>query len=252
MAKKRNRKKPRKGSRVTASPRQDKGRSQDRGTPVSPTPDSSEELIYNTIMNAPFEISPVITIANLLISTGISLGLPENTCVYTCLIMSEALAHYHINSQLEAVTVDIKTETAESRYGPKDDSWYIGRLFKGHSVLVIPELQRFIDPTAGQFDEVRDLGLARRPVMGTIPSGGNTLGYMPLPVARANLIMIYKPTPDARDAWQHPEHNDPKTKASIRQFGTDVADAALNLFREYRPDVITRSPHAGIRRFGIQ
>ena len=234
---------------MTASTRRQGSRSQQGGTASSAALEANRERTRNAIVNAPLDINPVIAIANLLIGNTVSLGMPENSCVYTCLVMRHTLELYQIDSHFEAVTVTVETVTDKNRYGPQNHSWYIGSLFHGHAVLVMPTPQRFIDPTVGQFDEIIELELAATPVMGRIPLGGANLGFIPLCLPRENHTVTYLPHPRERDAWRHPEHDEPDVVDMIHEFGQDFADSALDCFRQYRPEVITQSPHPGIRQF---
>lgn len=209
-----------------------------------PVSESRSSLTANTVFSAPIDVAPVTTVACHLLAKSSSLGIPSNSCVVTCLLIRHALACYRIASHLEAVTVCIQVGTATKKYGPGNGPWYQGSRFKGHAVLVVPSIGMFLDPTIGQFPEVRAAGLKELPFLGRLPIKGSNLGTEPFGLPRKGHILAYIPYPNARNAWRHPSLYTSKVVASFAQLGEDIASEVFDMFRQYRPEIIQKSPHA--------
>ena len=135
-------------------------------------------------------------------------------------------------------------------YGPRGGPWYDGSRFKGHVVLVVPSIRKLLDPTIGQFSEVRDAGLADLPFLAELPAKASNLGAFPLVTRRPGHTLTYQPHPSARDGWHHGDLDEPGAVAEFARHGQDIACEVFNLCRQHRPEVIVESPHLRIRELG--
>ena len=201
-------------------------------------------------MGAPIEAAPVTAVACHLLVKSTNIGIPSNACVTMCLVIHHALACYRIKSLVEAVTIHIDVGTEANVYGPHGGPWYDGSRFRGHAVLVIPSIGMLLDPTIGQFSEVRDAGLGELPFLAELPVKDSNLGAVPLATPRDGHTLVYHPHPSARDAWRHPSLDEPEAVAEFTRLGQDIACEVFEMFRRNRPEVIVGSPHVRIRELG--
>ena len=212
--------------------------------------DFRSELTANTIITAPIEAAPVTAVACHVLDKAARLDVPSNTCVTTCLAIQHALRCFGIESLVEAVAIGIDVGTEANVYGPGDGPWYEQDRFKGHAVLVIPSIGMLLDPTIGQFPEVRGAGLEEQPFLAKLPGEVPDLGGLPLEKPRKGHTLIYIPQPSARDAWRHTSLEEPEVAAGLARFGQGIACEVFDMFRQNRPQIISESPHMRIRELG--
>ena len=141
-------------------------------------------------------------VTHVTLKRGRDLGISANSCIAICLMINRALAHYEIDSHLEAVTVEIQDDSNRVRYGPSSGCWYVGEKFLGHSVAVIPSLHTLVDPTIQQFSEVRNADSSGAPVIARIPWLVTNLGNDSISINMKCYEVSYVPNPGNRDAWR--------------------------------------------------
>ncbi|MEU4089633.1 hypothetical protein [Streptomyces aureus] len=91
---------------------------------------------------------------------------PANICVDACLTLRNAYGQLGVRAELLPVTVAIRKKNGTGTvYGSLTPSW-TGTSWNGHCALVLPDSERFVDPTIEQFDEVRKIGMG--PMVGRV------------------------------------------------------------------------------------
>jgi hypothetical protein len=185
-----------------------------------------------------------------LLWAGISQGTPANICVDACMVLKHAYAQFGINSEVRVV--DLVVEQAGGRrrqFGTPTPTWSgpDGNVFNGHAVLVLPDSDRYVDPTIEQFEVIRRLNmgpLIGKAVAGTGPHvmgrGLLSPGAM-LAVKRGNLTLIYTVAE---------ERYSQELESRLAQYVTDghrragVNNASLALMMLRIPEVIERARKA--------
>ena len=127
-------------------------------------------------------------------------------CVDCCVTVQHALAEYGIASEIQAVGVGIAGPGAEPEVLGGDDTltphYNEDGTFNGHTILVIPDAGRLVDPTIQQFDAIPRTVRAAQPMMAPLPAPGG-LGTAPFVIDRADHFVLYAPLPPPYcDAWQ--------------------------------------------------
>ncbi|MGW2785928.1 hypothetical protein ACWC3X_32540 [Streptomyces populi] len=91
---------------------------------------------------------------------------PANICIDACLTLRNAYGQLGVRAELLPVTVAIRKKNGTGTvYGSLTPSW-TGTSWNGHCALVLPDSERFVDPTIEQFDEVRKIGMG--PMVGKV------------------------------------------------------------------------------------
>lgn len=179
---------------------------------------------------------------------GRDLGIPANSCIPICLMLNRALAHFDIDSHLEAVTIEIEDDSNRVRYGPANGCWYAGERFLGHSVVVIPRIHMLVDPTIQQFSEVSSADSSGAPVIVHIPWLVTDLGNDPISIDMEYYEVTYVPNPANRDAWR--PSLDPARAMwlydSADLHGEDIALEALERIRQH--EFVTDWAHPRIQQ----
>lgn len=135
---------------------------------------------------------------------------PANICVDACLTLRNAYGQLGVRAELLPVTVAIqKKQGAGTLYGSLTPSW-TGAEWNGHCALVLPDSERFVDPTIEQFAEVRKIGMG--PMVGKAALSNREDGSLMEPGAqvvlqRGDLVLTYTvAAPEAlASIVEHPE-----------------------------------------------
>ncbi|MEY2245992.1 hypothetical protein AB8A21_24200 [Streptomyces sp. BF23-18] len=118
---------------------------------------------------------------------------PANICVDACLTLRNAYGQLGVRAELLPVTVAIRKKNGTGTvYGSLTPSW-TGTSWNGHCALVLPDSERFVDPTIEQFDEVRKIGMG--PMVGKV-SMSSRPGWLVEPgtqvmLQRGDLVLAY-------------------------------------------------------------
>lgn len=120
-------------------------------------------------------------------------GRNANVCVDACLLLKRIYSLLGIDARITPVSVVVEPpEGGMSVYG-QNPRWET-RVFAGHCVLWLPQLQRLVDPTIQQFPE---LSRENGPFIGRIGAASQTLpsGELPvgadIPVSRNGTQIMY-------------------------------------------------------------
>ncbi|MFF0190819.1 hypothetical protein [Streptomyces sp. NPDC005244] len=168
---------------------------------------------------------------------------PANICVDACLTLRNAYGQLGVRAELLPVTVAIrKKDGAGTLYGSLTPTW-TGTEWNGHCALVLPDSERFVDPTIEQFDEVRKIGMG--PMVGKVTLSTHEDGSIVEPGAqvmmqRGDLTLTYTVAgPEAlASIVEHPEaiaHADRHRRTGVNTAsltlaalrGEDVRERAL-------------------------
>lgn len=158
-------------------------------------------------------------------------GYTAGHCVDGCITLHYALAEYGIESRVEAIAVRIERGGSGALYssphGPMSDA---DGNFDGHTVLVVPEAGRFVDPTLQQFPEIPNTERDLVPVVARMPSRDG-MGDQALRVYRGDYIVAYLPLPEAmRQAWRNPVNT--SRDADYREAAANLAAMVFAMMRD--------------------
>ncbi|MFE9685833.1 hypothetical protein [Streptomyces sp. NPDC006285] len=172
---------------------------------------------------------------------------PANICIDACLTLRNAYGQLGVRAGLLPVTVAIRQKDgAGTLYGSLTPSW-TGTEWNGHCALVLPDSERFVDPTIEQFNEVRKIGMG--PMVGKVAMSTGRDGSLVEPGAqvmlqRGDLTLTYTVAgPEAlASIVEHPEtiaHAD-----GHRRTGVNTASLMLAALRaEGVRDRAMQAPH---------
>ncbi|MFG2322903.1 hypothetical protein [Streptomyces sp. NPDC048568] len=172
---------------------------------------------------------------------------PANICVDACLTLRNAYGQLGVRAELLPVTVAIRKKNGTGIvYGSLTPSW-TGTSWNGHCALVLPDSERFVDPTIEQFDEVRKIGMG--PMVGKVAMSTRDDDSLVEPGAqvmlqRGDLVLTYTVAgPEAlASIVEHPEaiaHAD-----DHRRTGVNTASLTLAALRaEGVRDRAMQAPH---------
>ncbi|OAR25055.1 hypothetical protein A8W25_28745 [Streptomyces sp. ERV7] len=172
---------------------------------------------------------------------------PANICVDACMTLRNAYGQLGVRAELLPVTVAIqKKDGGGTLYGSLTPRWK-GTEWNGHCALVLPDSERFVDPTIEQFDEVRRVGMG--PMVGKVAMSTREDGSLVEPGAkvmlqRGDLVVTYTVAgPEAlASIVEHPEaiaHAD-----GHRRTGVNTASLTLAALRaEGVRDRAMQAPH---------
>lgn len=176
---------------------------------------------------------------------------PANICVDACQTIRNAYGQLGVRAELLPVSVAIRKKNGTgTSYGSLTPSW-TGTSWNGHCALILPDSERFVDPTIEQFDEVRKIGMG--PMVGKVAMASREDGSLVEPGAqivmqRGDLVMTYTVAgPDAlASIVEHPEviaHVD-----RHRRTGVNTASLTLAALRaEGVRDRAMQAPHQRLR-----
>ncbi|RAJ76943.1 hypothetical protein K377_06112 [Streptomyces sp. PsTaAH-137] len=176
---------------------------------------------------------------------------PANICVDACLTLRNAYGQLGVRAELLPVTVAIRKENGTGTlYGSLTPTWS-GTEWNGHCALVLPDSERFVDPTIEQFSEVRKLGMG--PMVGKVTMSTQEGGSLVQPGAqivmqRGDLVLTYTVAgPEAlASIVEHPEaiaHAD-----GHRRTGVNTASLTLAALRaEGVRERAMQAPHQRLR-----
>jgi hypothetical protein len=184
------------------------------------------EQVHRVLMGAPPEALPLVAVAAVWLWNMSEDGQAAAHCVDGCLTLHYALAEYGIRSSVEAVGLRVHARGRRTEYGNQLGPRYNpDGSFDGHTVLVVPDAGRFIDPTVQQYAEVPSSEKAVLPVMAQLPVRGG-LGSQPLGIDRGDHQVVYLPLPAAqRQAWRSPAVT--ANEADYRPAGEHLAANVL-------------------------
>ncbi|MFD7603120.1 hypothetical protein ACFWAN_21815 [Streptomyces mirabilis] len=171
---------------------------------------------------------------------------PANICVDACLTLRNAYGQLGVRAELLPVTVAIRKKHGTGTvYGSLTPSW-TGTSWNGHCALVLPDSERFVDPTIEQFDEVRKIGMG--PMVGKVSMSSRPGSLMEpgtqVMLQRGDLVLAYTVAgPQAlASIVEHPEaiaHAD-----GHRRTGVNTASLTLAALRaEGVRDRAMQAPH---------
>ncbi|CAM5333346.1 hypothetical protein SALBM135S_09592 [Streptomyces alboniger] len=172
---------------------------------------------------------------------------PANICVDACMTLRNAYGQLGVRAELLPVTVAIRKKNGTGTlYGSLTPTWK-GTEWNGHCVLVLPNSERFVDPTIEQFDEVRKIGMG--PMVGKVAVSSREDGPLVEPGAqvmtqRGDLMITYAVAgPEAlASIVEHPQaiaHAD-----GHRRTGVNTASLMLAALRaEGVRDRAMQAPH---------
>lgn len=180
---------------------------------------------------APGEVLPLLFPPMLWVK--LAEGMHANVCVDACATLQHAYAQLGIDAQLMAVGVSIMDAAGRAAvHATTRPRWDPGDEFIGHTVLVLPDQRRIVDPTIEQFAPVRRLGLG--PLIGLVPDSVAAtvrLDTSILSVPRGDLLINYLPVdPDCAEVLD----NAPTLLRGAdqhRRTGINLATLVLEAFR---------------------
>lgn len=167
-------------------------------------------------------------------------GVHGNACVDACATLRYAYEQLGIPAELLPAGVMIHEESGRrTEYATDEPHWVNGTIFVGHTVLVLPEHGKLVDPTVEQVPAIRKLGMG--PIIGRIPPEGRQAlreGGVSFVVPREKLLIEYAPARSGHrdvlvDAPLLVEHAD-----RYRRAGINLATMVLEMFRS--PQVLPR------------
>jgi hypothetical protein len=164
----------------------------------------SMDDIYPLLETASAETLPLIALPAVLLWNAAEDQAAAAHCVDACQVLHYALGEYGIGSQIEAVRLRIDRDGRPGTLWGENPRYNADGTFNGHTVLVVPEAGRLIDPTIQQFPEVPQTTVSMLPAMVPLPAR-TSLGTEPFVAARLEYLAIYVPfSGPERYAWQDP------------------------------------------------
>lgn len=160
--------------------------------------------------------------------------LPANVCVDACLTLRNAYGQLGVRAELLPVDLTIRHKDGDgTHYGSLTPSW-TGSSWNGHCVLVLPDSERFVDPTVEQFNEVRAIGDG--PLIGKVALATHHTDTLveqgaQVAVQRGDLMLVYTVAgPDVTASIvEHPE--EVALAERHRRVGVNVASMVLVALR---------------------
>ncbi|MEH0930895.1 GNAT family N-acetyltransferase [Micromonospora sp. CPCC 205558] len=161
-------------------------------------------------------------------------GQRANACIDACTQLRYAYQQFGIAAQILPVGVVIHDpDGGRTRYATDEPSWHDDTTLLGHTILLLPEHDRLVDPTIEQVPEVR--ALRQGPVIGRLPEPNRQAlhdGKTSFAVQRADLLIEYQPV--------RPEHRDrllngpllARNDAQYRRGAVNLAAMAVQAFRD--------------------
>lgn len=160
-------------------------------------------------------------------------GRRGNACVDACATLRYAYQQFGITADLVPVGVIVhETSGARTQYATDEPFWQDDTTFIGHTVLVLPELDKLVDPTVEQVPVIR--ALAMGPVIGRIPPDGRTAlrqGGSSFGVPREGLLIEYRPVPAGNRQVLTDAPLLVTNAERYRRSGINLATLALDMFR---------------------
>lgn len=160
-------------------------------------------------------------------------GNPANACVSACMTLHHAYAQLGIATDVVPTGLIIHDASGQrTQFATDRPYWHSETELVGHTVLLLPEHDRLVDPTVEQIPPIRALGLG--PVVGRVPAEGRHAlrqGGASFAVPRQDLLIEYTPvqrncrdilTQAPRRAVHAPEY---------RRSGVNLATLVLGMLR---------------------
>jgi hypothetical protein len=170
---------------------------------------------------------PLVALAGLWLWNMSEDGHDAAHCIDGCLILQHALAEYGLESDVQATGVAIIH--GEQRVLYDHARYHSDGAFDGHTILIVPEAGRFIDPTIQQFPEIPSSSRNPLPLMAQIPDGVR-VGTDVFVISRADHTIAYPPVPEEeRYAWRDPRVD--AHDAEYRKAGAILAARAFDVMR---------------------
>jgi GNAT superfamily N-acetyltransferase len=167
-------------------------------------------------------------------------GNRANACVDGCAILRHAYEQLGIAAQLHPVGVEVQDASGNRvRYATDEPHWATDTMFIGHTVLLLPELGKLVDPTIEQVPQVRALGTG--PLIAAIPQNqisNFSRGDAVFGVPRGDLIIGYTPVQPAHRTVLVDAPLLVKNADRYRRAGINLATLVLDLLRE--PSIVDR------------
>ena len=161
------------------------------------------EDISRFLSVASAEALPLVALPSFLLWNMAQDGHAAAHCVDACLVLMFALAEYGLSSDVQAVGVQVNTESPGQLYDHAPFYNSDGS-FNGHTILVVPPARRMIDATVQQFAEVPQTARATLPLVAQLPAGDG-LGSETFGVVRHEYTVAYRPYPEPdRYGWRNP------------------------------------------------
>lgn len=160
-------------------------------------------------------------------------GQRANACIDACTQLRYAYQQFGIAAEILPVGVVIHhPDGSSTRYATDEPGWHDDTTMVGHTVLLLPDHDKLVDPTIEQVPEVRVL--RQGPVIGRIPEQNRHAlhdGKTSFAVQRASLLIEYQPVkPDHRERLLRGPllaRND----AQYRRGAVNLAAMAIQAFR---------------------
>ncbi|WBB48502.1 GNAT family N-acetyltransferase [Verrucosispora sp. WMMA2044] len=161
-------------------------------------------------------------------------GQRANACLDACAQLRHAYQQFGIRAEIVPVGVVIHyPDGSRTRYATDEPRWHDDATLVGHTVLLLPDHGRLVDPTIEQVPEIRKL--RQGPVIGRLPEQSRHALYdggTGFAVQRAGLLIEYQPV--------RPEHRDrllsgpllTRNDAEYRRSAINLAAMAVQAFRD--------------------
>jgi hypothetical protein len=203
------------------------------------------EDIHRLMSAAPPAALPLISLTSVWLWNMAEDAAAAAHCVDGCLTLHHALAEYGIGSRVEAVAIRLRGSGRETAYG-QNPRYNADGTFNGHTVLVVTDAGRFIDPTIQQFSEVPDSKKAMLPLQAPLPVRDG-LGDQPFGIDRGDHMVVYLPVAaQLRQAWRGPAVT--ARSADYQKAGANLAANVFDMLRldDFR-ERTAQSPYPRLR-----
>lgn len=161
-------------------------------------------------------------------------GQRANACIDACTQLRHAYHQFGIRAEIMPVGVVIHhPDGSRTQYATNEPRWHDETTMVGHTVLLLPEHDKLVDPTIEQVPEIR--ALRQGPVIGRLAEQNRHAlhdGQTSFAVQRGDLLIEYQPV--------QPEHRDrllrgpllARNDAQYRRAAVNLAAMALRAFRD--------------------
>lgn len=160
-------------------------------------------------------------------------GERANACLDACAQLQHAYRQFGIRAEILPVGVVIHhPDGRRTQYATDEPRWHDDTSLVGHTILLLPDHDKLVDPTIEQVPEIR--ALRQGPVIGRIPEESRHAlhdGETSFAVQRADLLIEYQPV--------RPRHRDrllsgpllARNDAQYRRGAINLAALAVQAFR---------------------
>ena len=186
--------------------------------------------LADLLLSEPADALPLRALPGLWLWSVAQDGYSAAHCIDGCVTVRYALAEYGIASEIQAVGLGIAAPGTKPQMlgGGEGLQPHYNRdgTFNGHTILVIPDAGRLLDPTIQQFDAIPRTARAAVPMLSPLPVPGG-LGTRPFAIDRADHFVMYVPLPSPyRDAWRQ----SPLLEQRDDEYRETAANLAANAF----------------------